>query len=283
MYFQQTDTMNPAQIFLFDGMFVYIGPGLQVRNHACHALEIGISLDDTFIMQEQNGTRHETRAVMIAPDFDNQCMIPASGRWLHIGIEPEANLAINLIRKYLSNSSLLMLNNKIISSFADNIKLLLSDHATLEKIDKLLQNFLTALLGYAEKPKILDYRIKKVVQILKEAREKNPALHELSAQVELSGGRLVHLFKEEIGIPIRRYMLWVRINRAIMELVKSKNLTEAAHAAGFADSAHFSRTFLRMFGIQPSEIFKNSQIVLVDMGAEVRHGKGATQTDMPRV
>ena len=30
------------------------------------------------------------------------------------------------------------------------------------------------------------------------------------------------------------------------------SLTAAAHDAGFADSAHFSRTFLRMFGIPAS-------------------------------
>lgn len=32
------------------------------------------------------------------------------------------------------------------------------------------------------------------------------------------------------------------------------SLTEAAHAAGFADSAHFSRTFRRMFGVAPASL-----------------------------
>ena len=32
-------------------------------------------------------------------------------------------------------------------------------------------------------------------------------------------------------------------------VAKGKSLTTAAHEAGFADSAHFSRTFKRMFGI----------------------------------
>ncbi len=34
----------------------------------------------------------------------------------------------------------------------------------------------------------------------------------------------------------------------------NKSLTDASHAGGFADSAHFSRTFRSMFGISPSSI-----------------------------
>jgi AraC family transcriptional regulator len=32
------------------------------------------------------------------------------------------------------------------------------------------------------------------------------------------------------------------------------SLTQAAHSAGFADSAHFSRTFRRTFGLAAAEL-----------------------------
>jgi AraC-like DNA-binding protein len=41
------------------------------------------------------------------------------------------------------------------------------------------------------------------------------------------------------------------------------SLTEAADAAGFADSAHFSRTFRAMFGLTPSQILKRSKSVQI--------------------
>jgi AraC-like DNA-binding protein len=37
--------------------------------------------------------------------------------------------------------------------------------------------------------------------------------------------------------------------RALQVYAEGRNLTEAAHAAGFADSAHFSRAFKRNFGL----------------------------------
>ena len=37
--------------------------------------------------------------------------------------------------------------------------------------------------------------------------------------------------------------------QAVEAFAGGDSLTEAAHAAGFSDSAHFSRTFRRMFGL----------------------------------
>lgn len=41
-------------------------------------------------------------------------------------------------------------------------------------------------------------------------------------------------------------------------LAAGASLGDAAHAAGFADAAQMSRTFLRMFGVSPSEVRRRS-------------------------
>lgn len=64
----------------------------------------------------------------------------------------------------------------------------------------------------------------------------------------------MHLFKEQVGIPIRRYILWTRLQVSVQHVLQGETLTQAAHSAGFADSAHFSRTFSDMFGIRPSDV-----------------------------
>ena len=65
----------------------------------------------------------------------------------------------------------------------------------------------------------------------------------------LSESRFSHLFTKETGLPFRTYVLWRRLMQAVERRAAGATLTEAAHQAGFSDSAHFSRTFLRMFGI----------------------------------
>ncbi|MFC6881682.1 MULTISPECIES: helix-turn-helix transcriptional regulator [Actinomadura] len=78
-------------------------------------------------------------------------------------------------------------------------------------------------------------------------------LGDVAREAGLSEGRLAHLFRDELGLPFRPYVLWLRIQRATELVAAGESLTLAAHGAGLADSAHLSRVCRRMFGIAPSE------------------------------
>jgi len=77
---------------------------------------------------------------------------------------------------------------------------------------------------------------------------------ELGQKVRLSPSRLVHLTKTELGVGLRRLKLHYRFKLVAAAALSGKNLTTAAHAAGFADSGHFSRSFAETFGLNPSEV-----------------------------
>ncbi|BBX54550.1 MULTISPECIES: helix-turn-helix domain-containing protein [Mycolicibacterium] len=79
----------------------------------------------------------------------------------------------------------------------------------------------------------------------------------LAAQVGLSASRFTHLFTEQVGIPLRRYVLWSRLRIAITLVQGGDDLTGAAHGAGFADSAHLTRTTREMFGLPPSVLSRH--------------------------
>jgi AraC-like DNA-binding protein len=79
----------------------------------------------------------------------------------------------------------------------------------------------------------------------------------------LSESRLLHLFKEVMGLPFRNYILWYRLKVALKHLIREGTLTEAAHIAGFSDQSHFTRTCQKMIGVPPSIITKNSKFVQV--------------------
>uniref|UniRef100_A0A5Q5BGZ7 Transcriptional regulator, AraC family n=2 Tax=unclassified Mycobacterium TaxID=2642494 RepID=A0A5Q5BGZ7_MYCSS len=80
---------------------------------------------------------------------------------------------------------------------------------------------------------------------------------DLAPQVGISVSRLTHLFTEQVEIPLRRYVLWTRLRIAITRVQAGDDLTEAAHQAGFADSAHLTRTTRDMFGLAPSALSKH--------------------------
>jgi AraC family transcriptional regulator len=110
----------------------------------------------------------------------------------------------------------------------------------------------TAKLASIQPPvaKPLDRRIERALDIVRQRLDKAVTMAEIAGAVHLSPERFRHLFLMETGIRFRPYVLWLRLETAVASYAAGSSLTEASHAAGFADSAHFSRTFKRMFGVQ---------------------------------
>ncbi|HET6339365.1 MAG TPA: AraC family transcriptional regulator [Polyangiales bacterium] len=84
--------------------------------------------------------------------------------------------------------------------------------------------------------------------------EGDQSLEALAKVAGLSEGRFMHAFTESVGIPLRPYLAWLKLQRAAAAIVTGSSLGEAAHGAGFSDAAHMTRSFRRMFGVKPSEL-----------------------------
>lgn len=75
--------------------------------------------------------------------------------------------------------------------------------------------------------------------------------------VSMSPSRLSRLFNDQVGQSFPTYVRWVRLRRAVEALQDGASLTDAAHAAGFTDSAHANRVCHEMFGLSPSRASRN--------------------------
>src|SRR5262249_45779619 len=91
-------------------------------------------------------------------------------------------------------------------------------------------------------------------RLRKSGVEDDTSLESLAGAVGLSPGRLMHVFTESIGIPLRSYLAWLRVQRSACAILGGASVTEAAHIAGFADAPHLSRTFKRTLGFPPSAL-----------------------------
>ena len=99
-----------------------------------------------------------------------------------------------------------------------------------------------------------DERITAALQGLREHPGKPHALDQVARKANLSPSRFLHLFKAATGVPFRRYRMWMRMGAAVRSMTAGRSLTEAALAAGFASSSHFSAAFREMFGLSPSQL-----------------------------
>ncbi|WP_205704515.1 helix-turn-helix domain-containing protein [Janthinobacterium tructae] len=80
----------------------------------------------------------------------------------------------------------------------------------------------------------------------------------------LSLSQLERLFSAQLGLPVRRLVLWRRLRLAIRFILLGGTLTDAAHGAGFADAAHFSRTMRSLFGVRADRSLRQLQVTLLD-------------------
>lgn len=106
------------------------------------------------------------------------------------------------------------------------------------------------------------------------------SLKALARIAGLSPSRFMHVFTESIGVPVRQYVLWLRLQRAACDLTNGTTVTSAAHMAGFSDAAHLTRTFRRMLGTTPTDIALRSRLshgVALDAGRPEPGVEGARQ------
>ncbi len=129
-----------------------------------------------------------------------------------------------------------------------------------------LKNFNRGFTGVTSGfPKIMDPRIKQSCSFINHSCKGTIRLSDLASSACLSKSRFRHLFKQETGITIRQFILNVRTLEAAKLIIRGYSKTDAAHEAGFSDSAHLSRTFKSMYQLTLSELYKSNQRTTVHL------------------
>ena len=111
-------------------------------------------------------------------------------------------------------------------------------------------------------PSKMDSRVLRTIEFIEanlDSESVDLRLSRMAAAVGLSPRRLRLLFRRDAGISIKAFRLWARLRRAVSLAARGMDMTTAAHAAGFSDLAHFSRTFRRAFGSTPSAVWVRNE------------------------
>jgi len=232
------------------GKAVYVGPVFDTTPHSHHALQLCVALEGILALRSGDAgeVRHYT-AALVAADHTHQIVGEAPRVGL-VYVEPESDAGQRLLTR-LDGRGILDLGERAATLQASFMS---PSHPPGD--DSLGQRAEAAVATLVDTGPVvprLDRRVAEAVRVLHQARGEYPASDVLARRLGCSAGRFRHLFRQQVGIGYRSYLLWLRLGVAAEELLGSASLTTAAHAAGFADSAHLTRTFRRMFGLAPSQ------------------------------
>lgn len=213
--------------------------------HAHHAIQITIALSGDLTL-DCAGTRW--RGPALAVDADARHRFEARGLLAFVFVEPESRTGRALRRALFQEAPLVALDPARMRAAAAALRDTFA--APLERTALLETGYgiVDAIVPGAEAP-LPDPRILRMIAHAADHLDEPLTLAGAAAGIPLSPSRLRHLFVEQTGLAFKTYVLWLRLFRAVQGYSEGLSLTEAAHAAGFADSAHFSRAFKRTFGL----------------------------------
>lgn len=219
--------------------------------HAHHAIQVILSLGGSFQLDtDEPDIRGD--AVAVAADVTH--VFGAEGLIALLFVEPESRIGRAISATLFDGRGIAAVTPWPLMDFGTRIAANFispgrNDRALIE-----LGRGLAARLAGGAQAREPDPRVRKMTAWAARQLDGPVSLADVGAVGGLSTHRLRHLFVEQTGLAFRTYLLWLRLTRAIEHLAAGASLTQSAHETGFADSAHFSRTFKRMFGIAPARL-----------------------------
>jgi len=223
-------------------------------SHAHHAVQITLPFPGCQARLQRDSEEWKTYSAAIVAANERHEFEARGQHIAQIFLDPQSNAGRALQLNYQAQG-IAALNHGTIHPLITALAHAYETRASDEKLIELAEAVITTLAGAASKPATsLDTRIEQALQLIRKRLGGPIALEEIAAEVHLSPDRFRHLFMKEMRVTFRAYLLWLRLDFALTTYVAGSNLTEAAHAGGFADSAHFSRTFRKMFGIAPVSV-----------------------------
>ena len=239
-----------ASLWLFD---VDPPPGSPQRTdfHAHHAIQVTLALEGRFELHTQAGAAPGP-AVVVAPDITHA--FEPKGTIALLFIEPESPAGRALMSTLLARAPVAAIPPDLLGETLGQVlaafRAPTRDQAALREIGGAMIHRLAGSID----PPAADPRVQKTLAWAMRNLDRRLSMADAADHVGLSVDRMSHLFVEQTGLPFRTYLLWLRLSLALEGYAAGAPLTEAAHEAGFSDSAHFSRTFRRMFGVAAAEL-----------------------------
>lgn len=241
-----------SAVFVWTDRALFVGDRSETSLHSHHATELCIALDDLGIdMSTPDGPNLSgVPGAMVRAGAAHQLAIPGP-KVAVLYLDAQSGIAASL-NDWLADAAIKVLPAKLMQALRQAFgDLLASPESVLAEAEDACGRLIAEFANEAPRPS-MHWRVRRAMEQLDAQLDAPPGLEALAGQIGISPSRLRHMFKEQAGLPISRYVLWMRLRTALLHALEGASMTESAQAAGFSDAAHFTRTCRQMFGLPPT-------------------------------
>lgn len=229
------------------GLFIGRAGDNQEHHHWAHQLVIGLEGD----VELSLGAMSRRAPALFVPAGASHRLTPAVV--LMVFLDPTTALSLSLCQRVHGDEPIRILP----ADLAELFRICLTGNVDLETAAQRIR------AGLVPNCKLPDERITRVLAAIGPGTEMRRRLNrrQLAELAGLSETRFSHWFKEATGMPLRSYRKWLNLVHGLEHALRGQNLTTAAHQAEFADQAHFSRTFMQMFGVRATDVLAQVRLI----------------------
>lgn len=244
--------------YLWEGGFLLTARAQGVvPSHTHHAIQIVIALDGCVAIQGETGGWSESRGLVVRPDAGHS--FDCNGALgVMLFVDPESSDGA-----WLSTSlrqDVTPVPEARLDAIVPALRTFAERPDETDDVAALIRGCVHGLRPGLAPARRVDARVTTVLAAIARSDDLRMSLDTAAGMAFLSPTRFAHLFKEQVGLPFSRYMLWRKLTRAMVAIASERTIAAAAHAADFADAAHLTRTFYQMVGMAPSALMRGEFI-----------------------
>ena len=252
---RQTDVApSEYRLYIADEFLSFMCRRMNTGYHRHFPIQLAFNFEAPLRLKTGDTASFELYFFTIPTDVAHQ-MVSEQGKHMSILVDPLSRLGRKLKTLFEDPASFLAFHKSVLNTVYPAIRDQLHQFETIHFVNTIIGSLTGMIAELPDYP--MDSRIHQAISNCRAAGGKGLGADDLSGWTALSQSRARHLFKEETGLAFSRYLKWLKTMEALrFTCALNVNLTEAAHMAGFSDSAHLSRTFREMFGLTPSAILQ---------------------------
>lgn len=229
--------------------------------HRHGALQLTLGLEDDVRMGKTRDRAEVVvgRALLVGAQVPHwfECDGWAAVSW----VEPESRIGRLFAGRFLTEADLVALPAELLEDVWTDLVGLTREQATASEARHVQERVHSAWFGEAALARPLPPALKRALKHIRGLDVLKVSASELAEVAGVSESHLLHQFGEQLGVPLRRYLLWMRVKRAVAAIADGSTATQAAHVAGF--SAHLTKTFQDLLSLDPSQLVKLRAHIIV--------------------